>query len=177
MVDATRPMKVVSLILLSVMTCLTAIGLLPDFATFLLAQGSDGLMSHAAFDPIAQVLLVALFGLCSYGRNRNMRLVAQATVFAVWVLSGRVVSIFPDGRLGRGWFYVETARVNLCPDSGDCEVTYYYDTQVETLAGWRVRVSNAHVNETFFVGPLLLPRVVRLLKARLPNMEHEGAQQ
>lgn len=164
-------MRKLSIILILVMILLTTIGLFPSNASFLFARGSDGLMQMKSAPFWIQFLLILCFIIVAFafkGKSR-VKTYLLPILFILWILSGRVVGLFPDGRLSTGWFYVETARLNICKNSNDCEKVYYYETEVQPLALWRIRIKNKEINKVIFVGPAIWSGTLKMFKKSFPK--------
>jgi len=154
------------------MLILTGLSLFPNYSSFLFAGGSDVLMEYAMSGFWVQTLFATLYLVTliipyrSLEKNKKFLLVA---LFSLWFLSGRIVSIFPDGRISTGWFYIETDKVNICENSIDCEKTVYYDTRLEKLSLWRIRIQNDKIDVVVFTGPFISSKSLNMLKGKFHN--------
>jgi hypothetical protein len=94
------------LVLVLMMMAITSIGLVPSFASFIFAGGSDELLHPVSGNMLIQFLLVFCFAafILIYRAKSKLRAALLIIFFILWVLSGRVVGLFPDGRLSAGWF-------------------------------------------------------------------------
>ncbi len=145
----------------------TTLGFFPTTASFTFARGSDGLMELISINVWVQASLVFVFGTVAIAyknRYKKKAYIILSLLFLVWFMSGRTISIFPDGRLSTGWFYWETSRINICQNEIDCEKVFYYETKVETLPLWRIRIKNKQTDKIIFIGPLLWEKAIKLFQ-------------
>jgi hypothetical protein len=145
---------------------LTGVGYFPDTPN--LDGGSvDSTMSFASLPVIYPTIFLVIFGLLLFIYLKKPTVIKSVFLslnLFLWILSGRMIGIgWPDGRLSSGWFNVGTESVFLCDEKNDCETTIYYQTKVEKLLFWRVRIKNQNFNEVIFVGPLLWGRTLLMI--------------
>lgn len=145
---------------------LTVLGFF-ESASFIFAHGSDGLMRFSVANKWLQVLFVLAFiSMTLVYRKRKVLivLVVLSTLFFIWFFSGRVISTFPNGKIGTGWFYFETTRHDMCQNVLDCEKSLYYETLIEELPFWRIRIHNKQNEQTIYIGPFIWKKTLTLLK-------------
>jgi hypothetical protein len=162
-------MKAIFLIIAFVMGAITMVGFFPSFSAFIFANGSDVLMNFAFPSVWLQVSLVLIFGVPLFmfrGKLLKRLYPALALVFVFWIFSGRTFGIFPDGRIVTGWFYVGFDQIEVCRNSTDCEKTLYYETSIESLKPWRIRIRNKEINSTIFIGPVIWSNTLHILSQK-----------
>lgn len=153
-------------VIASLMFLATAIGFDKNFGTFFLAGGSDVLMSYASTDLFVRLLFWLAFVVCvilfDKFLSKKLSPVLLVIFFTLWVLSGRMIAIFPDGRLVGGWFYIATETANLCKDATDCEMVLYNETSYTRKPLWCISVKNKEMSVVKFVGPFIENEVSHL---------------
>jgi len=155
------------------MIAITALGFSTDFGEMSLASGSDILMSYASTDIFLRLFFLVAFVMSviflkKFG-NKILATLTLIILFALWFLSGRMIAIFPDGRLVGGWFYFPTETTELCKSSKDCEITLHYETSYTRESFWFYRVKNKEVEIVKFAGPFIANDVDNLLARKLQN--------
>lgn len=131
------------------------------------AKGSNYLMDLVSGSLLFQILFVVIFNLILIvNRKRNIKsaYVLLLLLLLLWGVNGRTIALFPDGRINSGWFYIPTYSINLCKDEDDCERVVYYETEIEKLPLWNVRVKNRNVDIIIFVGPLVWTKTLKLME-------------
>jgi hypothetical protein len=154
------------------MLLLTALRLWPSTGNFIFAGGSDILMTIVTSHFLTSITLAVSFfaTVLIYKKKRRVLFTLLLTlIFLLWLLSGRMIALFPDGRLISGWFYIETNRTDICKTDIDCEKLFYYDTKFEKLSFWRLRIANSETNTTVFTGPFIWKNAIRLFVKEFPG--------
>ncbi len=91
-------------------------------------------------------------------------------LFIVWLLNGRTIALFPNGKLLCGWYYIETERLYICDnDIEDCEAVFYYDTKYRKENFWNHSIKTKKKEITIFVGPFISNKVETLFTTTFPN--------
>jgi hypothetical protein len=151
----------------------TLIGFNESLSRFLFASGSDVLMDLIYPQLYYSVILVILFAFLVFYYNNFKKVTlynfALSITFFFWLLSGRTVAFFPDGRLISGWFYFETNRVDICKNDIDCEKIYYYDTSYQNKFFFFYRIKNKEIETKIFVGPFLVEKTETLFYQNFAN--------
>ncbi len=104
--------------------------------------------------------------------NRKvLKYILLLVFFSIWLLSTRKVAISPfyDGRLGIGWNCFLTEEFFLCNEKSDCETTLAYNTTIEQVTLWRVKIKNDDINKTIFIGPLVWSNTIKVLENNIGN--------
>lgn len=86
-------------------------------------------------------------------------------LLSCWLISGRVVGVFPDGRIVAGWFFIRTSVVDFRGRDEDHEL-YISHTAVLDSQRWEVEIRSHDQRATIFVGPVLKNKLLELLKER-----------
>jgi hypothetical protein len=81
----------------------------------------------------------------------------------IWIISGRAVGIFPDGRIVTGWFFFPDGRIDFRTHNTDHEL-YIARTQILINLGWILEIINEEQSAKVFVGPLLQNPLLKLLE-------------
>ena len=148
------------------MAFITFIGFNSGLTRFFFASGSDGLMRLIESDLYIRIILLVLFFLLVFlikkWKWKIFYYPAMSIVFGLWLLSGRMIALFPDGRLISGWFYMETSRVDICKDVADCEKTLYYETSYRSEFLWKYRIKNKELDFTIFASPFIKIKIEKL---------------
>jgi hypothetical protein len=150
----------------------SAIGLIPEYASFLLAGGSDGLADIIAVNVIWQFFFILIFAITILRRDNKVRKfnnVILFFIFFMWILSGRTIALFATGQLNSGWFYFKVNSINICEDDLDCDKVFYYETKVTKLPFWRIRVENKSTDDTIFIGPMLWKEATTFFNLKFPE--------
>lgn len=156
------------------MILVTIISFFPSHASFIFAGGSDGLMDMVSANPIFQTSCIIIFGtvlIVGKHKYKKYAYLFLALLFFIWILSGRVIALFPDGRISTGWFYLETNRINICKDEIDCDKIYYYETEIDKLPLWRIKIKNKRNDAIVFIGPIVWQKTIELFKKKFPRFE------
>ena len=96
-----------------------------------------------------QAVLLLVCGYLGYRLLKNFDakvLVLLILFFLLWVMSGRAIGVFPDGKIKTGWFYFATSELNLCvDDKTDCQTVTDYQTKVEkkSFGLYRLKISKS----------------------------------
>jgi hypothetical protein len=154
------------------MILVTIIGFFPSYTTFIFAGGSDGLMDMISVNSFFQTSIILIFGailIVNKSKLRKYTYFLLMLVFLLWSLSGRMIALFPDGRLSSGWFYIETNRINICKDEIDCDKIFYYETEIEKLPLWRIKIKNKRTDNVVFIGPMVWKKTIELFKKKFPR--------
>lgn len=158
----------ISIILFSVMTLLTVVTLFSNFNRSFFAGGSEALMKITTPNFFLQILLLLICGFLWYKLLRSFNVtifVLCISVFMLWLMSGRAIGVFPDGKIKTGWFYFATNEINVCvDDKADCETVTNYQTTVEKIFFWRVRIKNKQINQKIFIGPVVWSSASKMLQ-------------
>lgn len=160
-------MKFVLIVVMVFMMLFTALGLFPSFSNFLFARGSDNLMELITSNISVQILFLMLFGFSAfmYIKRRSKLYISLIFIsFAFWILSGRMIALFPHGRLSSGWFYFETSRTDICKEDMDCEKIFYYETTFDRLLFWRIKIKNKQIDDIVFTSPFIWEKSINLFK-------------
>ena len=164
-------MKLFLYVVAFLMIVITGFGFFPSYANFIFAGGSDGLMNIVSANIWFQIIVVSSFLLSIYKYNKTMNAIL-ILIFFLWCISGRMVSLFPDGRLSSGWFYLETDRINICKNEEiDCDRIFFYETEIEELPFWRLRIKNKNINSVIFIGPVIWSNTLSLFRYNFPRFE------
>ncbi|MGZ3777712.1 MAG: hypothetical protein ACXVIY_10050 [Mucilaginibacter sp.] len=157
-------MKVVRIIFLIIVFALMLTITLAYFSPankFVFGRNSaDYMLKLAAVSvvwPIALLVLYLLFAWFYHRKPNRTRLALVTTVVLLWFLCGRMVGtlLWPEGKVITGWYYIPTYDFKLCGGDTDCETVVYYQTHIEKLAFWRLRIKNRNVDQTVFAGPFI----------------------
>lgn len=162
-------MKIVLYSVALIMILITLFGCFSSYASLLFAGGSDVLMELVQGNLRLQILFVVLFCgsvIITKWRDGYKRYLFLGLLFLLWFLSGRTISLFPDGKIRTGWFYFKTWDTNICKEEKDCEKVFYYETHVKKLPLWFLRVTNKDTNAVIFVGPVVWSETLSLFKKR-----------
>ena len=158
----------ISIILFSVMTLLTVVTLFSNFNKSFFAGGSEALMKITTPNFFLQILLLLICGFLWHKLLRNFNVtifVLCISVFMLWLMSGRTIGVFPDGKIKTGWFYFATNEINVCvDDKADCESVTDYQTTAEKMFFWRVRIKNKQINQRIFIGPFVWSSASKMLQ-------------
>ncbi|SRX75267.1 hypothetical protein AEQU3_02261 [Aequorivita antarctica] len=111
-------------------------------------------------------ILVILFA-----KRKLLKYTLLLSFFSIWLLSTRKIAIssFYDGRLGIGWNCFLTEEFFLCYEKSDCETTLAYNTTIEKLALWQIKIKNKELSKTIFIGPLVWAEVIDVLEKNIGN--------
>lgn len=140
------------------MLLMTAFKLAPTTGNFIFVGGSDMLMSLVSSNFLVSITFgIAFFIIVFFYQKARRKVVIPLLIliFLLWFLSGRMIALFPDGRIITGWFYIQTNRSDICRTDIDCEKVFRYDTRLEKLSVWRLRVSNSEIDVQIFTGPFI----------------------
>ena len=157
--------KLVTLVLfLIIMVFLTIVGY---YSNELTGLGNGSIDTFAIIIKMTAVFPSLFLACCIilsyfYVKN-NLKLIFLVMAFSLWVLSGRMICIWPDGRLSAGWYCIETERFYLCEKQSDCETVMAQQTKLQKLFFWRVRVKNTTTDQIIFVGPMLWNNAIKVL--------------
>lgn len=154
------------------MAVATAVGFNIGFARFFFASGSDALMELISSNMLVRIsLLLTFIALVVFAKkftNKSFYYTALIVVFSFWLLSGRMIGIFPDGRIKTGWFYFTTNEIHVCQDDKtDCEIVMNYQSSVEKTFLWQVRIKNNQFNDAIFTGPIIWHKTVKVFESKL----------
>ena len=157
-----------TIFILMIMICLTAIASTPSFSRFLMAGGSDSTMSanHAAtlYQVLAIGCCILLSIYCKYKRFRWGWIIFIGLVL-FWFLSGRTVGAFPDGRLNTGWFSLRFEQYRFSPiESTGCVEILSAQTLIREDF-WGVTISNRYTTAFIFTGPFAHDAIVQTLNS------------
>ncbi|WP_300601842.1 hypothetical protein [Niabella sp.] len=165
-------MRTFLLFIILIMLLTVMLGFSPGTARFLFAGGSDGLMELVTSSLVLRVVIVALFCLSVMvyilQKKKKIFLLFPVVFFILWIISGKMIAIFPDGRLRSGWFFMEIRSVNICEGQADCEQVSYYETTVTALSFYRIRVKNNTVDAVILTTPFIRENVLKLLREHFP---------
>ena len=148
---------------------ITIIGFNESLCSFNFSNGSDSVMDLSVSNIWIKVLLIVILGmlLLKYLQKKNYKFLSLIfIILPIWILSGRTVGIFPDGRLNIGWFYIKTDRINLCHPNDDCEKIFYNNTKIEELPFWRIKIENKNINQIIFVGPFIWNQTRKMFETK-----------
>lgn len=165
-------MKVFFFIISLLMLLLTGLRLWPSTGNFIFAGGSDMLMSIVASNFFISITFAVIFFITVFFYKKKKRPLVTSlltVIFLLWFLSGRMIALFPDGRLLSGWFYIQTNRTDICRTDIDCEKVFYYDTKFEKLSFWKLRIVNKEANATIFTGPFVWRNTIKLFVKEFPS--------
>ena len=114
--------------------------------------------------PIALLILYAIVAWFYHRQPSRIRLVSVCAIVALWVICGRMVGalFWPEGKIITGWYYFPTDDFKLCDGTIDCETVVDYQTHMEKLAFWRVKIKNKNVDQTIFVGPFIWDQIPKV---------------
>jgi hypothetical protein len=151
---------IIAIILFVLMTLLTAVSLFPSFNRFFFAGGStESLMELVTSNFYIQAILLLACGYLGYRLLKNFDvkiLILLICIFLMWVMSGRTIGVFSDGKIKTGWFYFATNELNLCvDDKADCQTVTDYQTKIEKKFFWFVEIKNTQVNKNIFIGAVI----------------------
>lgn len=156
------------------MLLLTLLGFDKGLSRLFMASGSDDVMKLVSSDLYIRVALLIIFiilGFYRKWRQYKMYNPVMLVIFGLWLLSGRMVALFPDGRLIYGWYYIETGNIQICSDGVDCEKVYGYETDYERRFLWGYRIMNESISETIFTGPFIMDEVDSLFLHSFPRLD------
>lgn len=90
--------------------------------------------------------------------------------FFLWLLSGRVIGVYHDGKIITGWFCFRTEQIIVCNynEQEDCENTLF-KTEVVEKSLWRAEVRNKYGTNTVFLGPFCWREGIKVLKSGYPD--------
>jgi hypothetical protein len=155
------------------MSLITLLGLSENLGTMIFAGGSDALMSLAAPGLFLRMIFLLVFvaAVLTYNHfeDKNAAYIILVLFFSFWVLSGRMVATFPDGRLITGWFYIPVKTVDLCKDDADCDKPGYARYTKQWL--WMYNVKNRETDVMIFAGPFLDRKLERLLDQKFFGLD------
>ena len=155
------------------MLLLTSIGFFPSFASFIFIGGSDDLSQLIFTNIWIQVFIICIFGVLGLLWHSKKYVITKYFLLLfllfLWILSGRTIILSPHGRLSSGWFYFETHRSSICDGEINCDRVFYYETELETLNLWHIRIKNNEVDLIIFVGPLIWGETINLFKTNFHN--------
>lgn len=155
---------------------ISAMGFFPSFSKFIFAGGSDSLMNIITSSILIRVFLafILFIYIILYAQTLKKTIIPIIILtFTIWLFSGRMIAIFPYGRMSSGWFYMETNRINICNDNEDCEKVYYYETKVYKLNLWRIRLKNKNIDKIIFVGPFIWYKTLHLFSNTFKNPQNK----
>lgn len=146
------------------MLLFTLLGFEKGLSRLFMASGSDDVMQLVSSNLYVRVAFLMIFIiLVVYGifkrKQHKFYYPIMFVVFGLWLLSGRMVALFPDGRLIYGWYYFEAGEINICSHGVDCEKVYAYETDYGRRFLWRYRIMNNSISETIFTGPFIVNEV------------------
>lgn len=165
----SRALRLVGGTLFTLMLGLTACGLDTSLNRFAFTRSSgEYMMRIVSGSASVQALLLLGVGVGLYRVTQRPTSGGTAWVMLLalyWGLSGRKVGValWDEGRVYAGWFSLQTDQFALCDPTQDCETTIVH-TSVTPLSFWRVRLANAHMQRTVFIGPLTWAPTLRMLR-------------
>jgi hypothetical protein len=160
---------ILAVLIFVLMALLTSRSFFPTYSKYFFAGGSiDSLMEFASSNMLLQIFLLVANGFALFRLIRGInfkKLMLFILILALWITSGRVIGIFPDGTIKTGWFYFETNEYDVCIDNKtDCQTIAAYQTSAEPKFPWCVLISNKQVRHNIFLGPLIWYPATNLLK-------------
>lgn len=152
--------NIIAIIFFVLMILLTAVSLFSNFNRIFFAGGStESLMEFVTSNFYIQAVLLLVCGYLGYRLLKNFDvkvLVLLILFFLLWVMSGRTIGVFPDGKIKTGWFYFATSELNVCIDNKtDCQTVTDYQTKVEKKFFWFVQIKNKQVSKNIFIGAVV----------------------
>jgi hypothetical protein len=166
-------MRKLLIIVAVLMSLITALGLSENVGTMIFAGGSDSLLSIAVPDLFLRIVFLLVFVatalLFKQFTEKNNAYIILVLFFSFWVLSGRMVGTFPDGRLISGWFYIPIKEVDLCKDDADCDKSNYARYTKQSF--WLYNVKNKEVDVLIFAGPFLDRKLERLFDRKFLGLD------
>jgi hypothetical protein len=164
--------KIVFYIVAVLMASVTIIGFNSGLSRFLFANGSDSLMTLVESRLYIRVLLLIAFIITIAAQLNHCKKIYSlfATgIFFLWLLSGRMIALFPDGSIITGWYYMQTNKKSICSKHADCEKVFYYETKYQKLFLWRYNITNQQTNISLFAGPFISYDIDYLFHNTFPN--------
>lgn len=130
-------------------------------------SSADYTMHLASIHVAWSTALLILFGaLLFYFLKKRGKVLAifLGLLFILWFLSGRTIGalVDPDGKIVVGWFYIETGEFYVCNRKTDCESVFYYQTKIERLPFWRIKIKNVNIDKVIFVGPFIWNKTLNI---------------
>ncbi|GHT17544.1 hypothetical protein FACS189429_1850 [Bacteroidia bacterium] len=158
-------------VVLVFMLIITSIGFFPSILSFLIAQGSDCLLTLVNSNVFLQIFFIVLIILCLFFRKKIRKHIFcfLITISAImWLMSGRTIGHipYPDDKIITGWFCFPTSNMYMCnsiDDDMDCE-TLLYNTTIEKRPFWFILLKNKKRDELIFVGPVIWNKTINSLQ-------------
>ena len=137
---------------------------------FNFAGGSDSTLRVVRSSPwiiaaVSFTLLAWLVFFIWHSQSGVAQLVILAVLLMMWIISGRVIGVFPDGRIVAGWFFFSTTVLDFRDHDEDHEF-HVLHTQILPSSGWVVETRSHGQRARIFVGPILQNSLLGLLKER-----------
>ncbi|GHV14869.1 hypothetical protein FACS1894169_04670 [Bacteroidia bacterium] len=144
-----------------------------SLSSFLLAQGSDVMMTFVNVSVWVKILFIVVFCLTYYFRQK-IRYVDAIFIIVIlsWTLSGYSIvhNSYPEDKIISGWYFVRANEILVCGDNDtDCENIVNNKTVCSKLSFWRIKIKNERIDQTFFVGPLIWAQSKQSLKKIYPQ--------
>jgi hypothetical protein len=163
-------MKYISFVTAFVMIVGTAFLTYSKLGLFNFAQGSDSDLHIVRSSPwltavLSAGLLLFIAFLIWNPRLRVAGLIMVVVLILVWIINGRVVGMYSDGRIISGWFFVRTEVVNFREPDEDPEV-YVSHMTIMAHSKWKVEIRSREHTVKMFVGPILHKSLLKSWKKR-----------
>ena len=154
-------------IIVIAMLFISCIGFFNETANFFFAGGSDFLMTTIATNSWVQIFLVLIFTLTLFKSKTKSRIkfYFRILVFIIWLMSGRTIYVFPNGKIGLGWFFVETNRFYICSEGDkNCDDTVT-ECKISEKALFLVKIQTIDKENVFYVGPFIYGKTIHSLNS------------
>lgn len=119
--------------------------------------------------PFAIISIVSMLLINFLLHKKKLKISLIIVLICIWLFSTRKVAISPyyEGRLGIGWNCFLTEELFLCSEDVDCERKLAYETSVEKLSLWTVRLKSTDFDKEIFIGPLTWSITVKMLEKNM----------
>ena len=149
---------------------LNAISYLPysRMGSFLFAGGSDSTLQ--LITPPFIMLSIVNFGfiiafLYTLHFRPSFGLITVITLLmTIWLLCGRVIGVFHDGRIISGYFFIPVKTIDFRDVSEDFE-NYITETEIRRSSNLIIEIKNGRSKESIFIGPVNINACNNLLKS------------
>ena len=137
---------------------------------FMIAGGSDSTLAIIRSPKwiviVLSILCITLLFICLwYSKYKYILLSIFFVSLIVWGVTGRIIGLYPDGRIITGWYFIVIDEI----DFRDYEEDYEYHashTSITPYMRWFIEVDSQNHRKILFIGPLLKSSILKLFKDR-----------